>query len=221
MEPTVWHSRIMSDYQIGDKLGLAAKRFGHEWEPATHIAPPLPPGGLESLMSYTRGEPLPREAFPEALYVFDRKRFEKIGGLFTAGSFYAVKGKLAQVLSQFDLGQGGLIPFPIYQEDKVTLVAGEFYIWKFGAQRGAFLPEQSPKIKPFGFGLNIAKDQWQVRSDVEDGDIALAAASATGPPDVWCDPKLSLSLFFSDALVEALRAAKVDTDFHLRRCRIV
>jgi hypothetical protein len=56
---------------------------------------------------------------------------------------------------------------------------------------------------------------------VEDGDIALSAASASGPPDVWSDPKLDSSLFFSDALVATLRAAKIETDLHLRRCRLV
>jgi hypothetical protein len=61
---------------------------------------------VELLMSYARGEPQPRETFREALYVFDRKRFEKLGDLFTAGSFYAVKGKLADVLSKSTLGHG-------------------------------------------------------------------------------------------------------------------
>jgi hypothetical protein len=83
------------------------------------------------------------------------------------------------------------------------------------------LPEQSSKIRPFGVGLNIEEGRWDVKSDVEDGDIALSAASASGPPDVWSDPKLDSSLFFSDALVAALRAAKIETDFHLRRCRLV
>jgi hypothetical protein len=220
MEPNVWHSRIFSAHP-GNKQGVAVKRFGHEWDPPTHVQPPLPPGALQSLIDYIRGRPLPREAFPEAAYVFDAKRFEKLGDLFFAGGFFVVTGKLAQVLFQFDLGQGGLIPFPMYREDKVTPVAGEFCFWKFGAQKDAALPEQSQKIRPFGGGVNISKDRWEVQSDVQDGDVALSAASASGPPDVWSDPKLDASLFFSDALVAALRAAKIAADFHLRRCRLV
>lgn len=210
----------MSDPSIGIKQGLAAKWFGREWDTPTHIAPPTPPGAMESMMRYVRGEPQPSEAFPEALHVFDRKQFEKIGDLFTAGSFYAVKGKLAEVLSKFDLGQGGLIPFLIYQDDKVTPVTGEFFIWSLGAQKNAFLPEQSLKIRSSGIGQSAMSGQWTVDPNVEDGDIALSAASA-GPPDVWCDPRLLWSLFFSDALVTALREAKVNTDFHLHRCRLV
>jgi hypothetical protein len=220
MEQIVWHSRILSDHP-GNKQGVAVKWFGHEWEPPTHVLPPLPPGALESLIGYLRGQLLPREAFPEAGYVFDWKRFEKLGDLFWAGGFLVVTGRLAQVLFQFDLDPGGLISFPIYREDKVTPVPGEFYFWKLGAQKKAFLPEQSPKIKPFGVGLNVEKDRWDVKSDVEDGDVALSAESVSGPPDVWSDPRLDSSLFFSDALVTALRAAKIKTDFHLRRCRLV
>ena len=95
MEGTVWHSGIMSSGEIGNKQGLATKWVGREWDAPTFIVPEKPPGKLDEMMRYVRGEPLPREAFPEALYVFDRKRFEKIGDLFTAGGFYAAKGKLA------------------------------------------------------------------------------------------------------------------------------
>jgi len=220
MEPTVWHSGIFS-HSIGNKQGLATKWFGGEWEPPTHTPPPLSMDAVQPLISYLRGKPLPREAFPEAAYVFDGKRFAKLGDLFFARGFFVVKDRLAQVLLQFDLGSEGLAPFPIYREDKVTPVAGKFYLWKLGAQKNAFVPEQSQKISPFGGGLNVSKDRWALQSDVEDDDIALSAASASGPPDVWSDPKLDSSLFFSDALVAALRAAKIETDFHLRRCRLV
>ncbi len=219
MEPTVWHSRMMKDPNLGIKQGLAAKWFGGDWDPPTHISP-TSPEQLESLMRYARGEPLPREAFPEALYVFDRKGFAKIGELFTAGSYYAVRGKLAQVLSECNLGRGGLISIPIYEEDKATPIAGEFFIWNFAEQKLAFLPEQSPKIRPAGIGASIEKNKWKVHPDVQDGDIALLVAAA-GPPDVWCDPRLPLSLFFSHALVAALREAKIEFDFRVCRCRLV
>jgi hypothetical protein len=93
MEPTVWHSRMMKDPNLGIKQGLAAKWFGGDWDPPTDISP-TSSEQLESLMRYARGEPLPREAFPEALYVFDRRGFNKIGELFTAGSYYAVGVRL-------------------------------------------------------------------------------------------------------------------------------
>jgi hypothetical protein len=213
---------MMSDPGIGNKPGLAAKWPGCDWEPATHVhTAPSPPGRLEALMSYARGEPLPREAFPEALHVFDRRRFERLADLSAAGGFYLVKGRLAQILARCDLGQGGLIPIPIYQEDKLTPVIGEFFIWVFSDQKQTFLPEQSRGVRPDGIGLNIVRDRWKVRPDVEDDDIALSAEAVSGPPNVWCDRKLAWSLFFSDALVGAMRAAGIKIDLSLTRCRLV
>jgi hypothetical protein len=221
MENTVWYTRVMRDYRIGDKQGLADKWFGRDWDAPTFMIPPSPEGTLDLLYRYERGEPLPREAFPETAYVFDRNRFGRVGDLFMLGPFYAVKGKLAEVLSRFDLGQGGLVPFPIYREDKMTRVDGDFYIWKLGAQKDGFLPDQSPKIRRFGTGLNIVENLWDPWPDIEDDDIAVSAAAVAGPPDVWCDPKLHKSLFFSNALHAAISAAKIKTDFQFRRCRLV
>ena len=220
MENTVWYSRVMRDYRIGDNLGLADKWFGRDWNPPTFMIPPEPEGTLDLLYRYQRGEALPREAFPEAAYVFDWDRFGRVGDLFMLGPFLAVKGKLAEVLSQFDLGQGGLIPFPIYQEDRTTPVDGDFYIWKLGAQKDGFLPDQSPRIRPFGIGRNVVKNVWDPPPDVEDEDITLSAAVA-GSPDVWCDPKLRESLFFSDSLYAAIGAAKTKNVFEFHRCRLV
>jgi hypothetical protein len=73
MEQIVWHSRILSDHP-GNKQGVAVKWFGHEWEPPTHVLPPLPPGALESLIGYLRGQPLPREAFPACLQMTQSRR---------------------------------------------------------------------------------------------------------------------------------------------------
>jgi len=220
MEAIVWHSRMMSDGRIGDKPGVAVKWFGQEWNPPTHFPPPWPMGRADELFLYARGEPLPRETLPEALYVFDRKRFDRMGDLFAAEGVYVVQGKLAQVLSRFDLGRGGLIPITIFHDDKATPVAGQFFFWTFG-QKNAFLPQESPKISPAGFGMMVEKDRWRVGSEVEDDDVVLSAEKSCGPPDVWCDPRLMWSLFLSDAFVAALRAAQVKTNFHLHRCRLV
>ena len=139
MENTVWHSAVMRNYRIGDRLGLADKWFGRDWD----------------------------------------------------------------------------------QEDKTTRVAGDFHIWKLGARKDGFRPDRSPRIGPRGFGRHKSEDQWDAWRNAEDDDIAVAAAAVAGPPDVWCDPKLHLSLFFSDPLHAAIGAAAIGTAFEFRRCRLV
>ena len=221
MEPTAWHSRLAHNLAIGDKPGFAHKWFGRDWDPPQFILPLAPPGNLEWLRAYGRGEPLPREAFPEALSVFDPKQFAKLGELFAAGGFYVVRGELVGILRRFDLGQGGLIPLPVYAEDKKTPTGGECFLWQFGAKKSAFLAKKSHNIRPRGYGSNISYDRWDAKSTVRDGDIALSAAVALPPPDVWCDPQLPDSLFFSDALASALLAGKFNVDFMLTRCRLI
>lgn len=129
MSQQVWMSGMIGGiYGVGNKQGLHDKYFGEEWRPAQHEIPPYNDKVMQARRRHNRGFALTRTDFPEALAVFDEKRFRQIGDPFMAGPFYAVKGMLADVLSQFDLGEGGLIPFPIYRADKITPVEGEYFL---------------------------------------------------------------------------------------------
>lgn len=98
----------------------------------------------------------------EAAAVFDEERFERTRDLFAVGGFYAVKGRLAQVLSRFDLGEGGLIPFPIYQADLVTPIKGEFFLLNFGARKSSCLPDQSINVAKFLVTKTNGSQIWRV-----------------------------------------------------------
>lgn len=221
MPPTVWHSRIMSDHEIGKKLGFAVKWFGRDWNPPTHVAPPRSLDDIQDLFAYARGEPLRREAFPEALSVFEPKRFQKTGDLFPAGGYFIVRKKLAQVLSRFNLGEGELLQIPIYQADRTSRLDEDFFIWKLGATKKAVQPDQCVNIESIGGTGPNGESRWQATSDVKDDDIVLSASAACAAPDVWCDPQLMWSMFFSDALVAAFRESKINANFHLNRCRLI
>lgn len=55
----------------------------------------------------------------------------------------------------------------------------------------------------------------------KDNQIAVSSRVALTGPDVWIDPTLLHPIFFSDRLVQALRAAKVTRTIRLRSCRVV
>jgi hypothetical protein len=55
---------------------------------------------------------------------------------------------LAELLKGFDLGEGGLVEFPIYEMDKTTRLPGPFYFLNFGSQKDCLLPEESKKLSP-------------------------------------------------------------------------
>ena len=223
----VWVSDWGADGRIGNKQGLAFKYFGHEWEEKyiRHIVPSIPSDVMALSDRYYSGESLKREEMTEAAFIYDESRFKRLQELFLAGVFYGVRGKLAQVLGETDLGTGCLYPFPIYQEDKKTLqdvVEGPFYILNFGAQKHCFLPDESnpETVRPFFTLERHGIEVWKSIFGTNDGDVAVSAAAFEGP-DIWFEPKLMSKIFMSDRVVKALRKAKVKVNFDLKKCRVV
>jgi hypothetical protein len=220
MADEVWVSEFPGLEYFRGKEGLREKWYGHDWSPPTHYYPDDPPEIGDAHRRYRKGELIPRELFPEALYVFDEACFKKVGDLFHVGTGWAVRGKLAEVLAKADLAPGGLIPFPIYRADKQTLVPGEFFIWQFGGQRDCVVVDESPGLRPFGTGANIVEGWWKLITPPHDDGVAVSARACAGPLDFWCDPKLIDAVFFSGRLVDAMRQANLKI-FNVRRCRVI
>ncbi|WDZ78765.1 hypothetical protein PWG15_09850 [Ensifer adhaerens] len=188
MPDTVWVSSVMSDYSIGNRQGIREKFYGGDWAPPTFQLGVAPQHVLQALFRYNRGETLERTDFPEAMYVFAENNWKRVGELSCAGPFYAVKGRLAEVLKNFDLGKGGLIEFPIYAADKTTRLPGPFYLLNFGAVKDSFVASESRKLRP---RRTIDKDGYELWAtyDLEDGDLALTAAAFEGA-DLWHERKV-------------------------------
>ena len=142
-----------------------------------------------------------------------------MGDLFCAGPFYAVKGRLADVLKDFDLGNGGLIEFPIYQADKATRLPGPFYLLNFGAVKDNFVASESLKLRPRRTMNSDGYELWATYG-LEDGDIALTAGAFEGA-DLWHERKLENKLFMSGRLHDAILAAKVKVKFRFAKVRII
>jgi len=221
MTDQVWVSRVMSNYQIGMKQGLRAKFYGQDWNPAEFVIP-LPSDQVSAASErHFQGETLERSDFTEAAAVWAEKNFSRVKDIFTAGPFYAVKGKLADVLSRFDLGAGGLIPFTIYRADLVTPLEEKFFLLNFGGPKDSFAPEESNTkcTRQMFVDKQTGRPMWDVNPHAG-GDLALSPAALEGA-DLWCEKTVFNTLFMSDALAAALRAAKIKIDFELMTCRIV
>lgn len=219
MTDAVWVSSVMSDYSIGDKQGIREKFYGEDWAPPTVILNVPPERVIQAMRRHNRGERLERTDFPEAMYVFDEGRWKRGGDLFCAGPFYALKGKLAEVLGQFDLGEGGLIEFPIYESDKVTRLPGPFYLLNFGAVKDSFVPDESKKLRDVS-ELTPDRSEWWATYELEDGDIAVRETALNGA-DLWFEKKLKDRIFMSGRLHDAILAAKVKTKFRFAQARII
>lgn len=220
MSEKVWISSVLSSSSIFDKPGTRTKFYNHDWNPAQFKIPLSPPDAYQASTHHKQGYPLMRSDFPEALAVFDEKRFSQTHDIFYAGPFLAVKRKLADVLSRFDLGEGGLIPFPIYKADLVTPMDGQYFLLNFGARKNSILPERSENVVKFAVDHRTGAQIWKVNSWYEDGEVALSQAALNGP-DLWFEEILDNKVFMSDALASALQDAELAEDWRFKQCRIM
>lgn len=162
------------------------------------------------------GESLDSECFPSEIYGAPNAKESnyKVPNLFFAGSYWAVTKEAADVLRQFDLGGGALYPVKVFKKDRVTRIDGEFFCINFGNRKEAFLPEGSRNIEIF------VRDIWQARARMADNDLALSKLTQVGP-SIWIEPKVDSALFLSFELGAALKKAKTDKGFFLKKCRVI
>ena len=215
----VWMCDVKGDYRIGDKLGLAHKFYGHDWQPAKHIRGSLPDEMLKNMNRHNKGEFLSRKEMPEASYVFSEKSFKKAKDLFPVAGFIVVRGQLAKILSEMDLGEGALVPYTIYASDKETPLDDEFFILNFGAMKNSFLPHKSQKVEEL---LNLKQDgiELWVNNYASDDDIAVSQSAIEGA-DLWYDTRISDFFFMSETLVKAIQDANIKPDLRLFKCRVL
>ncbi len=160
-------------------------------------------------------EPLPRDRFPRAMYESRiQKPMKRLPHLAKCGGFWTVSAACAEVLRQFDLGDGALYPVEMYHIDRKTRIEGDYFCLNFGAQKTALVPERSRVTKPPG-----RPGVWKLHLHVQQDDLTLLPSALKGP-DLWFDPSLARAFFVSDRLKRALADARLARDFRLFRCRI-
>lgn len=224
MVDQVWISEVLSNGDLGNKLGIRQKWYGEPWEApyVRHIVPKKSEHVRSAIFRHFAGATLKREELPEASAVYSISDFRRAKDVFFAGAFLAVKGSVAEVLATFDFGTGGLVPYTIYDSDEKTPLSGPFYLVNFGSFKNCFLPELSTNIERTGVDQLTGQTHWSLHY-LEDGDIAVSP-EALGGADIWMCPGVEGRIFMSNRVVEALRKSLSDADlseFKLHRCRVV
>ena len=149
------------------------------------------------------------------------KRLNKLQPhFFTSGWFY-LSEEARNVFCRFDIGQGQIYPVEILEEDRKTRLPIKYYCVNFANVKSCLLPEQSKDIKENRYvpGKWVYRDYYKDIRDREYG-IVVTPAALQGP-DMWLAKNLSSILFLSDRLVQGLKAAGVDRDFNLFRCKVL
>lgn len=215
----VWMSSVLNPAGLGYKQGSRTKYFGMDWNPADFDLPPPPAQVLEALRRYKQGYCLQRTDFPEAEAVWNDKRFSIRKDLFFVGPFFAVQCSLAEVFSRFDLGEGGLIPFPVYQADLATPYPGEFFLLSFGCTKNTVLIDQCEDATNFMVRKATGIQVHHINDIKPGGEVVLSPQSLSGP-DLWFEEAVHNKIFLSDALGQALLNIGMGDVFRLTRCRI-
>jgi len=136
--------------------------------------------------------------------------------MFSGNGYLMVTEQCANVLRQFDLGQGELFPIEILENDWVTPVEGSFFIFNVGNQKRTVVPEESRNVKKMR-----GNTKWTPKFGLhDDEDIAILESSIDGP-DIWIDPEFQASIFFNDRLFDALQSGHMFGELDVRRCRIL
>lgn len=219
MSGGVWMSSVLNPAGLGNKQGSRTKFYGEKWNPADFILPVPPPAVMDALKRYKQGYRLERTELPEAEAVWNEKRFTTRRELFFVGPFFAVQGKLARTLASFNLGDGGLIPFTIYQADLETPYPGEFFLLNFGCIKKTILPEQCEDATKFLVRKATGVQVWHINDFKPDGEVVLSEQALVGP-DLWFEEAAHNKIFMSDALAQALINIGMGDVFKLKRCRI-
>ncbi|MEO9827732.1 MAG: hypothetical protein ABJF50_25345 [Paracoccaceae bacterium] len=168
-----------------------------------------------------KGRTIRPNQFPESIAVWNEDAFAKrVKDIWWAGPFLTVNQRIADVISQFDLGSGGLVPVPLFKADLETPWPEKHYYINYGGPKDTLVPEESKKVD-FWFEIpDTAKKMYQLAPYLEDGDVALSRKALVGP-DLWVEKAFKPMLFLNGQVVDALVAAKINVDLDLKQCRIV
>jgi hypothetical protein len=164
------------------------------------------------------GKPMGAECFPAEIFV--RKdattNYEKLPALFFGFGYWVVSGEVADVMRQFDLGQGHLYPTKVFRKDRKTPIGDSWFCLNFGNVKKAYLRGGEDRT-PY-----ISKSQIRHGAPLILKDNMLTASTdALIGPDIWVDPQIRELFFVSDPLAKALKAAGVAGPFGLKKCQVV
>lgn len=163
------------------------------------------------------GEPMGPEFFPAEAWAApdaNEREYKVLPNLFYGGGFWFVSAKAAEVLRAHDLGAGALYAVNVYGKDRETPLGDGWFCINFGNRKSAFLIEHAQRTRAQVGGKS------PVFATLKDDEFAVSTAALDGP-DIWVDPQLWDSIFFSERLGRALKKTKAAHGFYLRSCRVI
>ena len=164
------------------------------------------------------------EDLPFRLYGKYRDAFFEKGApdMFFGPGGIKISENLHHVFAAYNLGSAKIYPANLYLHDRKTLVVPNLYILGVREDVEAFVPEQCQNVRARYKHRSQAKPspetKWKMPYTLQDGDIAVLPSKTEGV-DFWSDKWLDSSLFFSDALKQALCEGGYAKLFDFKKCK--
>lgn len=175
---------------------------------------------LKVVKKFVAGEALDDAELPDVMWVSfaEDDRRKTLPHIFKVNDFVAVSSQMADVLRGFDLGRSRLVPVRLMHADRETPFPGEHFLLHIREDKAGFEPDHSARFKR-------PKRDWneflgKLELEPEDNDVSVNPGVLAGS-DLWYDRTLMASLFASDALMAAMRAAKVLGRTAFFRCPVL
>lgn len=121
------------------------------------------------------GETLGPECFPPRLWTGAERDHTAFPDLFQGVNGLVVSQRCADVLRQFDLGQGHLYPVQLLRRDRVTEVPLSYFYLNVGNRKTGFLADLSPCAWP------VSASGWSPPPGLHDDECSVSSSVLEGP----------------------------------------
>ena len=175
---------------------------------------------LRNIYKYQVGDEVPPGFLPDIMWSNDAEddRRKNLPDFFRANDFLIISRKFADVLRQFDYGDSEIIPVRLVHSDQESPYPGDHQLLYLREAKEAFEPDYSSRFRrPRMEGQAHLGSMSGIPAD---GDISVNP-SATDGADLWQDPRLLKSIFFSDRLMRALLEQNLLGGVKYFRCPVV
>lgn len=166
---------------------------------------------------YLNAELIPEELqYPTTHYLerltSNNRQIDPLYHVFTNGCPF-VSQTVRDIMEQFDLGQTAFLKVDLYRHDQKTRFEPDYYYLNIAEKKPGFVLEQCEGLSGMGGG-----DFYF--SLLNPSVIAIERQMLDGV-DLWMEPKIHGTVFFSDRLYQALKSAGCVDHMRFIQCKLV